>query len=1057
MLFLKTLAIGQGHRSLVHTSNQTNNMRQLLLLLMLSLAGFASAQTRVTGKVTNATGSPLAGASVIIKGQSKGVATNIAGDFSIDAAPGAVLVFSSVGFAPQEIAASSTPMAVSLITDNNQLTDVVVVGYGTQRRSSITGAVVTIKNEALTRRQVASTSNLLQGLASGVTVQQQSGKPGADAASISIRGISSMFAGSDPLIIIDGVVSTLDNIDPNAIESINILKDAASTSIYGSRASNGVILVRTKRATAIGLKVSYNAFVSKQKATAIPQRTTAIEHMELSNISEQNRTGIPSSFLYAPALIEKYKTTPANNLDVIDTDWLNLLLTNSGMMQNHNVQLVSGGDKVNVFTSVSYLKQQGLIQNNSYEKYDVRLNPDFKINDKLTVSGVFSYTNAKTINPSTGSAEFIIRQAIGLPALGAGKFGEGMYGTAGQTNNRNPLAMAEAAGTATREDNTLLTRAGFTYRPIKNLEIEAYWARETRNPTSKTFVKNVDIYSPNLVTKSYDKIGVWPGSTSLGQSYFNNRYKTYLGQATYSAKLNSHNFKILAGGQSELFTNSFFSASRTGFINPNQPYLNLGSGARDNNASASELALAGFYSRLNYNYDEKYFIELNGRYDGSSRFSQELKKQWGFFPSVSAGWILSREKFLENSAVISYAKLRGSVGTLGNQNFSSYYPFDAFYGQAGYVNPDNGTNAYFNNVTTLGYAILEFPNQQIAWEKSNQSNIGFDLGIAKYFTVTADYYVRSLTDMILRQPLPLTGGGLANPLINAGKMENKGWEVTVNYKRKFKEVGVDFTGMISDVVNKVTSLGGNPFLDGGSFRTQAGQPYNSYFGYQALGYFQDSNQIKTAPVQFGTPYNGANAGVGPKPGDVQYADISGANGKPDGKIDAFDRTFIGNAFPRYEYSINLNLSYKNFDLNIFGQGVGKRDNYLTGTGAIPFSSTDFAASLLEIHKDYWTPTNPNATFPRLLPAGSGGNNYVASSLWIRSASYFRIKNLNLGYSVPASLIKNIKISSARIYVSAANVFTLTKSWKGFDPEINNQNAEFYPLMKTFTAGVNVNF
>jgi outer membrane receptor protein involved in Fe transport len=522
-------------------------------------------------------------------------------------------------------------------------------------------------------------------------------------------------------------------------------------------------------------------------------------------------------------LFDKYRDSAVNNLDVIDTDWLGLLLTNNGLMNNHNVQLVSGGERVNIFTSVSYLKQQGLIQNNSFERYDVRFNPDFKISDKLTVSGVFSYNNSKTINPSTGSAEFIIRQAIGLPAIGGGRYGDGMYGTAGQTNNRNPLAMAEAAGTAERNENTLLTRAGFTYRPIKNIEVEAYWARETRNPTTKSFTKNVDIYQPNLTTRSYDKIGVWPGSTALGQSYFNNVYKTYLGQATYTGKVGNHNFKALAGAQSELFTNSFFSASRTGFINPNQPYLNLGSGARDNNAGASELALAGFFSRLNYNYGEKYFLELNGRYDGSSRFSQALDKQWGFFPSASAGWIFTKESFFNSASnFITFGKLRGSIGSLGNQNFSSFYPFDAFYAQSVYSNPNNGTNAYFNNVTTLGYAILEFPNQQIEWEKSNQWNIGVDLGLAKYFTVTADYYVRSLTDMILRQPLPSFAGGATNPLINAGKMENRGWELALNYKRRFNDFGVDITGMISDVKNKVTSLAGNSFLDGGS-RTHPGR------------------------------------------------------------------------------------------------------------------------------------------------------------------------------------------------------------------------------------------
>jgi TonB-linked SusC/RagA family outer membrane protein len=786
--------------------------------------------------------------------------------------------------------------------------------------------------------------------------------------------------------------------------------------------------------------------------------------MELSNIAEQNRTGNPASFLYAQALIDRYKTTPANNLDVIDTDWLDLLLTNSGLMHNHNVQLVSGGEKINVFTSVSYLKQQGLIQNNSHERYDIRFNPDFKLSDKLTISGVFSYTNSATVNPSTSSAEFIIRQAIGLPAIGGGKYGEGMYGSAGQSNNRNPLASAEAAGTSVRNENTFLSRAGFTYRPLKNLEVEAYWAREARNPTTKSFVKNVNIFQPNLVTKSYDKIGVWPGSTSLGQSYFNNIYTTYLGQATYSGKIGDHNFKVLAGAQSELFTNSFFSASRTGFINPDQPYLNLGSGVRDNNAGASELALAGFFSRLNYNYAEKYLLELNGRYDGSSRFSQALDNQWGFFPSVSAGWIFSKENFFDGvSGLINFGKLRGSIGSLGNQALRDrqgrdvFYPYDAFYNQAGYSNSVNGTNAYFNNATTLGYAILDFPNPIIKWEKSRQWNVGLDLGLAKNFTLTAEYYVRSLKDMLLTQPLPSYAGGASNPFINAGSMENRGWELSLNYRKRLGDFGVDLTGMVSDVQNKVTSLAGNPFLDNGSQRTQQGQAVNSYFGYRAIGYFQDTAQIRAAPVQFGTPFNPTNPGVGPKPGDVQYEDITGPAGKPDGKIDQLDRTFIGNNFPRYEYSLNLNLTYKGFDLNVFGQGVGRRDNYLTGTGAVPFSSVDFAASLLQIHKDYWTPSNPRATFPRLLPAGSGGNNYIASTLWIRSAAYFRIKNINLGYKIPESILSNVRISSVRLFVSAANLLTVTKSFKGFDPEINNQDAEFYPLMKTFTAGINVNF
>lgn len=1034
-------------------------MRKLAYLLMLVLltAFNASAQNvKLTGKVSDGSGRPLEGVSIKIKGSNRGTVSASDGSYNLALQKGQTVVFSRIGFDIAEKVFNGSSIDVSLTEANNNLTDVVVVGYGTQRKAAVTGSVVTLKNDVLTKRQVASTSSLLQGLAPGVSVQQQSGKPGADGASIRIRGTSSIYAGSSPLILVDGVVSSMEGLDPNAIESITILKDAASTAIYGTRAANGVILVKTKRGTEKGLKVSYNNFVSKQVATAIPERVTAVEHMELSNLAERNRTGNPTAFIYTQALIDKYKTTKANNLDVIDTDWLDLLLTNSGIMQNHNVQMISGGERVNVFASATYLQQQGLIPNNSFTKYDIRFNPDFKLADNLTLSGVFNYNYSKTVNPSTSSAEFIIRQAIGLPAIGAGKFGDGMYGTAGQTNNRNPLAQAESAGTSESETNSFLSKVQLNFRPIKNLELEAYWARENWTPHGKTFVKNVDIYQPNLVTSSYDKVGVWPGTTSLGESYSTNTRTTYLGQATYNLNIGSHAIKVLAGAQSEKFTYSGISASRTGFINPNQPYLNLGSGNINNAGSAYETALAGFYGRINYNFNEKYFLEVNGRYDGSSRFSQALDRQWGFFPSASAGWILSKENFWRGFlSKITFAKLRASVGSLGNQALPEVYPFAVNYQASTYSNPNNGSSTYFNNVTTLGYALTDAPNPDITWEKSKQTNFGIDLGIGKKLNITADYFIRRVDDMLLLRPIP-TYVGLSSPFVNAGSMENKGWELSLNYKTNIKKLGVDVTAMISDVKNQVKSLPGVPFLDGGSLRTQPGQALFSYFGYKALGFFQDTTEIKNAPVQFGVPYS-SNPGTGPKPGDVRYADISGTDGKPDGKIDANDRTFIGNNFPRYEYSINLNLTYGSFDLNLFGQGVGKRENYLTGTGAVPFNSADFVASLLNIHKDYWRTDNPNATFPRLLPSGSGGNNYVASSLWIRSASYFRIKNVNLGYKLPSKWLDKVKINAARIYVSGNNLITFTKSWDGFDPEINNQDGQFYPLMRTYTAGINVTF
>lgn len=515
-------------------------MRKIALLMLVLLVGLAPAlaqDLRVTGRILNAAGKPVEGASVTVKGVPGGTLTNTSGEYTITAGRGQTLVFSSVGFGTVEKVVDGATLNVSLADAANRLDDVVVVGYGTQRRANLTGAVVTLRNEDLNRRQVASATNLLQGIAPGVTVQQQSGKPGADGASIIVRGQTSIGISNNPLVVIDGLMfdnfAVFNQLDPNAIESVTVLKDAASTSIYGNRGSNGVIIVKTKRATRKGVSLAYNNFFTKQEATAIPDRVSAIDHMVLSNEAERNRTGNPTATVFPQALIDRYRSTPANNLDVIDTDWLKEVLTNNGFLQNHNVQLSSGGDNANIFTSFTYLKQQGLIQNNSFEKFDFRLNPEFRLNDKIALSGNLGYTKNQTVNPSTGSAEFIIRQAIGLPAIGGGKFGEGIYGDAGQSNNRNPIAMAEATGTSLVDGSTLLMRFGTNIRPISGLDIEAYWARQQSNPHSKTFVKNAGIYRPNVVTRGYDKITDWPGTTSLNESYRNDVYQTLVGQATY--------------------------------------------------------------------------------------------------------------------------------------------------------------------------------------------------------------------------------------------------------------------------------------------------------------------------------------------------------------------------------------------------------------------------------------------------------------------------------------------------------------------------------------------
>ncbi|MFD2285932.1 SusC/RagA family TonB-linked outer membrane protein [Pedobacter petrophilus] len=1009
--------------------------KKLLLFLMLILGVlFVRAQdVSVTGKVVDSqSGKALEGISIVVKGQKTGTSTTAAGTFTIRAKQGSLLVLSSINYVSQEVPVTSSTLSVALVSKTNDLDAVVVVGFGTQKKVNLTGSVTTLKNEELTRRQVSTSSNLLQGLAPGVTVTQQSGRPGADGASINIRGLSSIYAGQGPLILVDGVVSSLDNIDANAIESITILKDAASTAVYGSRAANGVILVSTKRAKGKELSISYNSFYTKQKATNIPERASALDFMKLSNVAQQNSTGNPNAFVYNQATIDKYATTPPNNLDVIDNDWVKLLFTNSGFMQNQNVNVSAGGENLKLFASATYLSQDGLIPNTRYTKTDIRINPDLKVNDKLSFNAVLNFTQNNTTIPSTNSPEFIIREAIGLIPIGGAKFGDGMYGNAGQSNNRNPLAQAEAAGTSNTITQSTLGKIGFTYKPITNIDIEAFVARESSIPNTKTQVKNVDIYQPNVANQSYDLVNKWPGTNSLSESYSTNIRTTYQAQASYTGAIKEHNFKFLAGVQNEQFSYRGISASRTDFTNQDLPYLNLGTLNQTNAGGAYQTAIVGFFGRFNYNYKEKYLLEANGRYDGSSRFSQTADQQWGFFPSASAGWVFSKEHFFEGlSNIISFGKFRASYGSLGNQALSSIYPFAANY--------TSGLNAYFNGVTNIGYTLLDAPNPNITWEKSKQKNIGLDLTFAKYFTFTGEYYIREISNILLIKPIP-TYVGLNAPYVNAGTMENRGYELTLNFRKKIGDFGIDVTGLFADSKNKVTSLPGVPYLDGGSVRTAVGQSLFSYFGYQADGYFQSDADIAASPTHFFVP----------KPGDIKYKDLNG-----DGKIDPSDRTFIGNNFPRYEYSLNANFSYKNFELGLFFQGVGKKENYISGTGAYPFYAADFIPGLLEVHKDYWTPDNPNATFPRLLPAI--GVNGTTSSFWVKNSAYLRLKNVNLSYKLPETLLSKLHVKNAKLFVSGQNLFTITKFWEGFDPEVNNQNGEFYPLMKTITAGINVNF
>lgn len=1016
-------------------------MRKLTLLLLLCFAfgqQLLAQQLKVTGRVTDAaTGNPIEGSSIKIKGSSKATVTSLQGTYTISVAKGQTLIFTSIGYTSKEVVVASESLDVALTVESKDLQDVVVVGYGTQKKANITSAVSTVKGEQLIRRPLASTSMGLQGLSAGVTVRQGSGQPGADGGQINIRGIGSINNSSAPLIIVDGVEGvSLNDVDPNIIESITILKDAASTAVYGVRATNGVILVKTKRGQKGQTSISFNSFMSLQEPTNMPKTLSAVDNMILNNeaVANTGSTVLP----YNQATIDLYRNNAPNNFTVFNTDWQNLIFQNTGLMQNHNLIVSGGSEKSSFLMSGTYLNQQGLIVNNSFTKWDLRINGDVNLTDKIKFFSDIFYTKSTNRVPAGMAPTQIIQRAITMAKNFPGKFGEGQYGDAGQSNSINPIAMAEASGVQRTETPTLSLRFGGRAEIIKNLFVEFSYNNRSSYTQSVRPNRTYDVYTPNPFSNTLNY------SAAIGDSslnYSNNRFNSnqYYASAEYSFKVaGQHSFKIQTGMQALDNYIENLSATRFGLQYPDRPYLNLATSPLQPQVGggATHSSLAGFFGKLNYNFRNTYLFEFTGRYDGTSRFSQLFNQQRGFFPGASAGWVMSNEKFFIPIKAINYAKLRASYGSLGNQEVGSNFPFTSTL--------DPGTAYYFNNILTRGFSLNNVQNVSISWEKSTQANIGIDLGLFKNkLSITFDYYEKKVTDMIIDIPSPAYVGFISNVSsvpTNAGSMINKGWEFSATYRNKVGKFNYSVTANLSDVVNKVLDTKGQDIVTSAGLIARGGYPINSYNFYTTNGLYQVGENYNV-PTN-GTRLTGA--------GDIKYVDVSG-----DGILNASDRTLMGNNFPRYEYSTDISVSYGSFDLNVFIYGVAKRDNYISGVGVEPFNAGNWIASGFETILDRWTPNNPGAKYPRLYSGGNG--NYLGSDFWLRNGAFLRVKHITLGYNLAKKWMEKLKLQQCRFYVSTVNPFTFSNYEPGFDPEISNTNGAFYPIMRTTTVGFNIKF
>lgn len=1015
-------------------------MRKLSLMILLLFASVQislAQQLKITGKVTDAAGNPLDGATVQLKSTKTNAVTNLQGVFSIKANKGETLIIGNIGFATREFIIKNDFVEVQLVQETNNLQDVVVLGYGTQKKGKITGSVATVTGDQLIRRPLANVSMGLQGMAPGVTVRQGSGQPGADAGTINIRGIGSINSSSAPLIIVDGAeAASLNDIDPNVIENISILKDAASTAVYGARATNGVIVVTTKRGQKGKTSISFNSFVTAQRPTNMPTTLSAVDNMILQN---EARAATGSTILpFSQAQIDLYKNTPANNFTVFNTDWQDLIFQNSGLMQNHNIVVTGGGDKSTFMASGTYLNQQGLLTNNKFTRYDLRINGDVEVTKRVRFTTNIFYTKSTNYVPSGASTTEIIQRAITMSRQWAGKFEDGKYGDAGQSNNVNPIGLAENSGVTKTETPTLSMRFALKAEPIKNLFLEVAYNNRSSFTQSVRPGRTYSVYTPNPASSSLNYVGEF-GVIDSALTYSNNRVNVnqYYASGDYSFKIAKvHNIKVQAGMQAIDNYSESVSATRFGLQYPDRPYFGFATSATQPQVggSATTNSLLGYFGRINYDFQNKYILELNGRYDGSSRFGATQGKQRQLFSSASAGWIFSREGFMKAIPVINYAKLRLSYGSLGNQEIGDNFPFVASI--------SNNIDYYFNNVLTRGNSLANLPNYDLSWEKSTQANIGLDLTLLKNkLSITFDYYEKKVTDMIIDFPLVDIAGFATNSSVptNIGTMINKGWEFSATYKNKIGNLGYSITANLSDVKNMVNETGGRDVANG-ILLSRAGHSVNSYRLYQTNGLYQLGENYNS-PIN-GTRFTGA--------GDIKYVDVNGS-----GVLNDSDRVIMGNNFPRYEFSTDITLNYGSFDLNVFIYGVAKRDNYISGLGVQPFSAPNWFASGLTTALDRWTPNNPGAAYPRLYDGGNG--NYVGSDFWLRNGAFLRIRHITLGYNLAKKWMDKMKIQQCRFYVSVVNPFTFSNYEPGFDPEINNTTGAFYPIMRTATIGFNVRF
>lgn len=989
----------------------------------------------VSGVVVDTQGEPIIGATVIEVGGANGVVTNANGEFTLSVSTGASLKVSYVGY-KDFIAKVASRLRIVLEEDTETLDEVVVIGYGTQKKVNVIGSISTVDSKALEARATPNVSSMLTGLMPGVTITQSSGNPGQDGGTIRIRGVGSFGATPSPLILVDGLPGELDNLNPADIENISVLKDASSAAIYGSRAANGVILVTTKRGNEGKARITYNGSVGMSQATELPDLAHSYEYAEYYNMAMGTET-------YTAEEIQKYRdgSDPDNYADEM---YLDDMMGGHALQTKHELNVSGGNNRVQYMASMGYVRQNGLLEKNYFDRYNARLNLNAELAKNLKLNVRLSGMTSGLQVPSTpgavdsGGQGAIISNALRFPGMWATTLQNGEYGL-GPVLQGTPTAWQYSSSFWKQDTDRFKASAELSWNVVKGLTLRAIGGYNYTLGHTRAYRSDMTLTG-----------GRSTGPSNLSDTMTRTVYKTFQALADYNTTIaDKHNLSVLVGYTWEDEGQRDLSGSRLNFPSDDVPYLTAGGAdGQTNSGGGYDWAMLSVFGRLTYNYDQRYLFETTMRYDGSSRFPTDSK--YGFFPSVGVGWRISEEAFWkENENLSSWfnnLKLKGSYGVLGNNNIGNY-PYQSVYtlGQ--------GQNYVFGGVYTQGASITTYVDPTLKWERTATADVGIETGFFdNKLTFNASYFYRKTTD-ILYQPSASYSDifGLGVSQVNTGEVKNEGWEFEIGHQNQIGKFRYHVNANFSIINNKVLTLGmGNVQQNNGMVGNGSdlfiGYPMQMYYGYKTDGVFLSDAEVAEW-------YDQSEIAPGSVAGDIRYVDTTG-----DGIVDADDRTYLGSRIPKYTFGLNFGGEYAGFDFNILLQGVGKVNSYLTGYAGYAFySQGNIQRCQME---GCWDVQQDNRypDYPRLeVMSNAGTNNTLTSDFWVLNGSYLKVRNIQVGYTLPKSVTQKFGSSGLRFYVSMDNPLSFNSFPDGWDPENGGHSGNYYPIMSTYTFGLTLNF